>query len=89
MMDLYNVDKKLDMMKADKLLSGTQCLEVLSKYFEGLIRQLRRSCGVDDDVDVLDFLPNIAIVIGSMSLPVHPKNTDDNGDDYDDFLDDL
>mmetsp|Transcript_29997 Transcript_29997/g.72794 ORF Transcript_29997/g.72794 Transcript_29997/m.72794 type:complete len:364 (+) Transcript_29997:108-1199(+) len=97
MMDLYDVDNKLDMMKADKLLTGHQCLRPLNKYFGGLISHLRRQClqndgenGDDDkdDFDVLEFLPNLAIVIGSMSLTVPKKDFDNCDDVVDDLFDD-
>ena len=96
MMDLYDVDNKVDMMKAEKLLTGHQCLRPLNKYFGGLISHLRRQCLENDDdengnndrddFDVLEFLPNLAIVIGSMSLTVPNSDKDDGVDD--DLFDD-
>lgn len=79
MMNLYDTERNLEMMVADRLLTGEKCLIVVNKFFKGLVKQLRQSCQVDEDVGVLEFLPNLAIVTGYMALAL-PKE-DENDDD--------
>ena len=47
---------------------GEKALTMLNKYFTSLIDQLKTECHVKEDADTLDWLPNVAIVTGSMSL---------------------
>jgi len=55
-------------MKAEKILTGQKCLPVLHKFFQELINRLERECRVKKGTSVLKWLPNIAIVMGPMSL---------------------
>jgi hypothetical protein len=41
---------------------------MLHKYFQELINRLEKECCVNEGSSVLDWLPNVAIVTGPMSL---------------------
>lgn len=43
---------------------------MLHKYFRGLITRLGKECSIEEDSSVLNWLPNVAIVAGSMSLTI-------------------
>ena len=60
-------------MQAEKLLTGEKALPVLHKYFQGLIARLGKECSIQEGSSVLDWLPNVAIVTGSMSLTIPNK----------------
>lgn len=47
---------------------GVRALPVLKKYFQGLINRLEKECDVEEGSSILDWLPNVAIVTGPMSL---------------------
>lgn len=66
MMSLYH-PQHVD-MEGQRVLTGTKTLPIIEKYFQGLVRRLQEICNVEDDVPLLDWLPNVAIVTGSMSF---------------------
>ena len=49
---------------------GKKALPVLNKYFHGLIARLEKEFDIEDDSSVLDWLPNVAIVAGPMTLTI-------------------
>ena len=49
---------------------GKKTLPVLNKYFQGLIARLEKEFDIEDDSSVLDWLPNVAIVAGPMTLTI-------------------
>jgi len=55
-------------MEAERLLTEKKALPILHKYFQGLINRLEKECCVKKGLSVLEWLPNVAIVTGSMSL---------------------
>ena len=66
-------------METDRFVTGNSCLPYIEKYFENLIVKLKEYCDSDDEEEtnkqsnnntsnVLEWLPNIAIVTGSMSI---------------------
>ena len=71
MISLYN-PRCVD-MQAEKLLTGEKALPVLHKYFQGLITRLGKECSIQEGTSILDWLPNVAIVMGPMSLTI-PNN---------------
>lgn len=66
-------------MEGERLLTGTKALPILKKYFQGLVRRLKEGRDddlvEDDDVSVLTWLPDVAIVTGSMSLSLPTSDT--------------
>ncbi|KAL3930934.1 MAG: hypothetical protein SGARI_004337 [Bacillariaceae sp.] len=74
MMTLYHPDTVE--MNGEQLLTGDRALVVMNKYFQGLLRQLHIECKVEEGQSVLDWLPNVAVVKGSMDLTL-PANNDD------------
>lgn len=60
-------------MQAEILLTGKKALPVLNKYFQGLIARLEKEFAIEDDSSVLDWLPNVAIVAGPMTLTIPMK----------------
>jgi hypothetical protein len=40
----------------------------LNKYFQSLINRLEKECCEEEGLSILEWLPNVAIVTGSMSL---------------------
>jgi hypothetical protein len=77
MMTLFHPDY-IEMI-GEKVLTGPKCLPILQKYFHNLIMQLHKDyCDHDYDNDnyqpqtttttILEWLPDVTIVVGSMSL---------------------
>lgn len=64
-------------MNAQRLLTGKESLPFLEKYFGSLVKQLERECldgeetqqdQQEESTSILEWLPDIAIVIGPMSI---------------------
>jgi len=55
-------------MEAERLLTGKKALPMMHKYFQGLLNRLEEECHVTEGSSVLDWLPNVAIVTGPMTL---------------------
>jgi len=55
-------------MEAERLLTGKKALPMMHKYFQGLINRLEKECYVAEGSSVLNWLPNVAIVSGPMTL---------------------
>lgn len=81
MMTLYHPEH-LE-MAAEQLLTGDKAVPLLKKYFRGLLQRLKQQqelvVGGDDDdasaaANVLDWLPNVAVVKGSMRLVLPRDN---------------
>lgn len=70
MMTLHHPDH-VD-MKGERLLTGKKALPMLHKYFQNMINRLEKEFCVEECSSVLDWLPNVAIVTGPMSL-TRPK----------------
>ena len=79
-------------METERLLTGKQALPYLEKYFGSLMKRILQECteetGEDKENDdekamIIEYLPDVAIVIGSMSIVV-PKNTEERGNNQDD-----
>ena len=66
MMTLYH-PKYVDMV-GERLLTGEKALPMLNKYFSSLINRLKKECCAEPSATILEWLPNVAIVTGSMSL---------------------
>jgi hypothetical protein len=64
-------------MVGERLLTGEKAIPVLNKYFHGLVTRLQQECEVDKGVPVLEWLPNVAIVVGPMELTL-PINEEDD-----------
>jgi hypothetical protein len=83
MMTLYHPDR-IEMI-GEKLLTGSKCLPVLQKYFHNLIVQLQQEYFDHDDnqpppttsTSILEWLPDVTIVVGSMSLSLNNNRIDD------------
>jgi hypothetical protein len=87
MMSLYH-PQYVD-MEGERVLTGTKALPILTKYFQGLVRRLAKGrCNEDDEgtdnivgedndpiVSVLSWLPDVAIVIGTISLSLPTSET--------------
>jgi hypothetical protein len=71
MMSLYH--PYVDMV-GERLLTGEKALPMLNKYFQSLINRLEKECCEEEGLSILEWLPNVAIVMGSMSLtlPTEP-----------------
>ena len=46
---------------------------MLHKYFQGLINRLEKECSIEQGESLLDWLPDVAIVTGPMSLTIPIK----------------
>ena len=55
-------------LEPDRLWTGKATLPYISQYFSGLISKLRKKCGISDDSPILDWLPDVAIVVGKMTV---------------------
>lgn len=66
MITLYHPDHVH--MEGERLLTGKKALPMLHKYFQGLINRLEKECRIEKGLPVLEWLPNVAIVTGPMSL---------------------
>jgi hypothetical protein len=65
MMSLYH--PYVDMV-GERLLTGEKALPMLNKYFQSLINRLEKECCEEEGLSILEWLPNVAIVTGTMSL---------------------
>jgi hypothetical protein len=75
MMTLYHPDH-INMI-AEQLLTGESALPLLHKYFGGLLKRLQPQSiitGDEREESVLEWLPNVALVKGSMML-VYPEES--------------
>jgi len=70
MMALYHPDF-VD-MKGERLFTGEKALPMMRRYFQNLIHRLEKEFCVEECSSVLDWLPNVAIVTGPMSLTIPP-----------------
>jgi hypothetical protein len=58
-------------MTAEQLLTGEKALVIVRRYFPALVRQLHHECSVKQGGNILDLLPNVAVVKGAMSLAMN------------------
>jgi hypothetical protein len=75
MMTLYHPDHVA--MTAEQLLTGEKALPLLHKYFQGLLNRLQQEWNdnsADDESSILDWLPNVVVVKGSMKLVLPKEN---------------
>ncbi len=59
--------ERLD-MEAHRLWTGPSSLSYVQRYFQGLISKLRQEYNVDESTSVLEWLPDVAVVVGTMTL---------------------
>ena len=74
MMDLKGNDVS---MQAEKIVTGSSALPVVEGIFSGLMRKLRSE---DEELDVLQVFPDLAVITGSMEVRM-PVVADDILDD--------
>jgi hypothetical protein len=71
-------------MEADRLWTGPRALPYVNKYFKRLVTKLRDECCETDEEsnDILEWMPQVAVITGSMSLvlPKEEKSSDDDDD---------
>jgi hypothetical protein len=66
-------------MEADRLWTGKSSLSHIDRYFKGMISKLRSHYDVSRDLPILEWLPDVAVVVGEMTLvPILPD--DEAGD---------
>lgn len=78
-------------METNRLVTGSQTLPYLKKYFEPLMTQIQQECSENetkqdttvDEIPILDLIPNVTIVVGQMSI-VLPKNEQEKTKSLDD-----
>jgi hypothetical protein len=62
--------------ETEKFLTGKKAVPLVEQYFGGLVKKLREHEG--EDTPLLDLIPDVAIVMGNMSLSL-PKESADGG----------
>jgi hypothetical protein len=85
--DLIQLSHDADTLKmtAETLLTGRRAIPYLEKYFSSLVTKLRDQCcsgqpeKKQPDSSILDWMPEVAIVMGPMSMAL-PKADDDDDD---------
>lgn len=55
-------------VEADRLWTGDSSLSHIDRYFKGLISKLRNEYDVAADLPILEWLPDVAVVVGEMTL---------------------
>jgi hypothetical protein len=72
--DMMRLEGESVSMEPDRMLTGTKALPYVRKYFMNIIQKLRDQQRNDNDGieqqsgDILDMLPNIAVVMGPMKV---------------------
>ena len=82
--DMIQLRHEQLVMDANRLWTGMATLPHLQRYFAGLMAKFRIEMEVEESTPILEFLPNVAVIVGTMSM-VDP--TMDEDDDEDDNLD--
>lgn len=68
-------------MEANRILTGKACLPYMDRYFRGMVKELRRRYDVAKDSPVLEWLPDNAVVLGTMTLALPSAAVDASNDD--------
>lgn len=55
-------------MEADRLWTGTATLPHLQRYFASLLTKLKMELDVPESTPILDFLPDVAVIVGKLSF---------------------
>ena len=55
-------------METDRLFVGNSALPYLSKYFTRLVDQLRKNCDIEADAPILEWMPDVAVLVGEMAI---------------------
>jgi hypothetical protein len=81
--DMMRLEGESVHMEPDRMWTGTKALPYVHKYFMNIIQKLRdhqrndNDAGIEQSGDVLDMLPNIAVVMGLMTMELPPVTEDD------------
>jgi hypothetical protein len=54
--------------ECEKFYSGENAVPIVKKHFGGLVKKLREHEGNEEDAEILDLMPEVAIVLGRMRL---------------------
>jgi hypothetical protein len=65
MMRLSHDDVTMD---TDKLYAGARALPYLNKCFATMVEKLRKECDVDGESPILEWMPDVAILVGTLSV---------------------
>lgn len=65
----------------ERILTGSHAVPLVERYFRGLVQRLRESVGDDSDGDddeppLLELIPDVAIVLGTMKLSLPMDDAD-------------
>jgi hypothetical protein len=73
--DLIHLSHEQLKVESNRIWTGEASLHLIEKYFMGLVRRMRVECDVDENEPILEWLPDIVIVSGTMIII--PTSRDD------------
>jgi hypothetical protein len=78
--DMMRLNGEKVNMEPDKLYTGKKAISHVEKYFRHLLQKLRNEETEEGETKstVLDFLPNVAVVTGPMSLVLSAREKEDH-----------
>lgn len=61
-------------METEQFIGGKSSLSYIQRYFQGLVDRLRAQCEVNEEQAVVEWLPDIAVVKGEMTMAISEKD---------------
>ena len=76
--DLIHLSHEQLEVESNRIWTGEASLHLIEKYFKGLVRRMRVEYDVDENEPILEWLPDIVIVSGTMIII--PTSMDDGAE---------